>query len=93
MVGPLIRDQRARRELICAGLSRGHISDGLVPRTVEQPSVGEPIQQLLGGRLLAKRKQPQQRLSQVPERVDAQVLARRVRSVRNVPTWNRLALQ
>ena len=56
MVGPLIRDQRARRELICAGLSRGHISDGLVPRTVEQPSVGEPIQQLLGGRLTASLK-------------------------------------
>ena len=42
----------------------------------QQPTVRQPVRQLLCRQRIAKREQPRQRLSQVGERVDAQVLTR-----------------
>lgn len=67
--------QRARSSLICGGLPGDHIWAGLVPRSTQQPSIREPIKQLLRRRCLAQGEQPRQGIAEVRERVDPQMLA------------------
>ena len=51
--------------MIGDGLPGGQVTDGLVPRSVQQPPIREPGEQLPGGRLLAQREQPRQGVPQV----------------------------